>query len=188
MQEQSIIMSFVSLFSQWCIPVVMLAIVGIGYVRGVKVYESFVDGAKEGFNIAIMIIPYLVAILFAVGLFDAGGAMNILAVIVRPITNLINMPPAILPLAIIRPLTGGGARGVMVSIFDDYGADSIEGLIASTLQGSTETTFYVLAVYFGCVGIKRIRYAVSACLAGDIIGIISAVLICNAIWGPAGLK
>lgn len=177
----------VDTFSQWVIPLVILFIGGIGYLRGVKVYESFVEGAKEGFNIAIMIIPYLVAILFAVALFDTGGAMKLLAFILQPITNLLGMPPAILPLAIIRPLTGAGARGVMLNIFDEYGPDSIEGLIASVLQGSTETTFYVLAVYLGSVGIRRTRYAVPACLTGDIVGIIASVIICNLWFGTQGL-
>ncbi len=175
-------------FSQWAIPLVILIIAGLAYLRGIKVYESFVDGAKEGFNIAIMIIPYLVAILFAIGLFDSGGAMKLFIFIFKPFTELIGMPPAILPLAIIRPLSGGGARGVMLDIFDKYGPDSIEGLIASVLQGSTETTFYVLAVYFGSVGVKRTRYAAPVCLFADIVGIIAAVIICNLWFGPGGLR
>jgi len=177
----------VDVFSQWAIPLIILTIAGLGYLRGVKVYESFVEGAKEGFNIAIMIIPYLVAILFAIGLFDKGGAMKVFAFIFKPITSLIGMPPAILPLAIIRPLTGAGARGIMLNIFDEFGPDSIQGLIASALQGSTETTFYVLAVYFGSIGVKRTRYAVPACLTGDIVGIVASVIICNLWFGPQGL-
>lgn len=177
----------VDVFSNWVIPFIIFGIAVIAYIRGVKVYERFVEGAKEGFNIAVMIIPYLVAILFAIGMFHTGGAMKLLNFILKPITDLIGMPPAILPLAIIRPLTGGGARGVMLDIFANYGPDSIEGLIASTLQGSTETTFYVLAVYFGSVGVRRTRYAVPACLSGDIIGIIASVIICNIWFGPQGL-
>ncbi len=177
----------VDVFSNWAIPLIILAIGVIGYLRKVKVYECFIEGAKEGFDIAVMIIPYLVAILFAIALFDKGGAMQIFAEIFKPITSLIGMPPAILPLAIIRPLTGGGARGVMIDIFDKFGPDSIEGLIASALQGSTETTFYVLAVYLGSIGVRRYRYAIPACLAGDLVGIIAAVIICNIWFGPGGL-
>ena len=178
----------VNVVSQWVIPLIIFGIAGFAYVRGVKVYERFVEGAKEGFNVAVMIIPYLVAILFAIGMFDKGGAMDLMYFIFKPFTSIIGMPPAILPLAIIRPLTGGGARGVMLDIFDNYGPDSIEGLIASALQGSTETTFYVIAVYLGSIGVRRTRYAVPACLTGDIVGIIASVIICNIWFGPGGLN
>ncbi len=177
----------VDIFSQWAIPLIILVIAGFAYIRGVKVYEHFIDGAKEGFNIAVMIIPYLVAILFAIGLFRAGGAMELLRFIFGPVTRVIGMPPEILPLAIVRPLTGAGARGVMLDIFDAHNPDSITGLIASVMQGSTETTFYVLAVYFGSIGIRRTRYTVPACLIGDVTGIIASVIICNLWFGPQGI-
>ena len=178
----------VDFFSQWCVPIIIFLICTYAYFRGVKVYEVFVVGAKEGFNVAVMIIPYLVAILFAIGVFRAGGAEQIFTDILKPLTNKIGMPTSIIPLALVRPLSGAGARGVMLDIFKHYGPDSIDGLIASCIQGSTETTFYVLAVYLGSIGVRRTRYAVPACLAGDIIGFIASVVICNLMFGPQGLQ
>jgi spore maturation protein B len=177
----STLMTTIDIFSQWCIPLIILSITLYAYCRKVKVYEVFVEGAKEGFNVAVMIIPYLVAILVAIGLFRSGRAMDVFESIVKPVTNLINMPPSILPLCFIRPLSGSGARGLMIEIFKEYGPDSFDGLIASCIQGSTETTFYVLAVYFGAVGVRNSRHAVPACLIGDIVGMIASVLICQ-IW------
>jgi spore maturation protein B len=171
----------VDIGSQWAIPLIILIIGFYAYARRVKVYESFVEGAKEGFNVAVMIIPYLVAILVAIGMFRAGKAMSIFEFLVRPITNLIGMPAGVLPLVFIRPLSGSGARTLMIDVFKQYGPDSLEGLIASCIQGSTETTFYVLAVYFGAVGVRRTRYAVPACLIGDVVGIIASVVICR-VW------
>ena len=130
---------------------------------------------------AIRIIPYLLAILFTIGIFRAGGAEKLLIKMMEPVTSLLGMPPSILPLCLVRPLTGAGARGVMVDIFKQYGPDSLDGLIASCIQGSTETTFYVLAVYLGSVGIRRSRYAVGACLFGDLCGMIASVVICK-LW------
>ncbi len=177
-----VIISLVDLFSQWCIPLIIFAIACYAYfVKRVKVYEVFVDGAKEGFNVAVMIIPYLVAILFAIGMFRAGGAEGLFVAIVKPVTSFLGMPPSILPLAFIRPLTGGGARALMLDIFHQYGPDSIDGLIASCIQGSTETTFYVIAVYLGSIGVKRTRYAVPACLIGDFCGMVASVAICR-LW------
>jgi spore maturation protein B len=171
----------VDILSQWAIPLIILAIGFFAYMRKVAVYEKFVEGAKEGFNVAVMIIPYLVAILVAIGMFREGKAMGLFEYVVRPITNLLGMPVGVVPLVLIRPLSGSGARTLMIDIFKQYGPDSLEGLIASCIQGSTETTFYVLAVYFGAVGVRRTRYAVAACLTGDIIGFIASVLICQ-VW------
>ncbi len=168
--------------SQWVIPVVVFVIMLIAYARKVAVYEAFVDGAKEGFDVAIMIIPYLVAILFAIAMFRAGGGEKGFTWLMEKtgLPSLLGMPSSIVPLAMIRPLSGSGARGVMLDIFATHGVDSFDGFAASVIQGSTETTFYVLAVYFGSVGIKRMRHAVPACLTGDIIGIIASVLISRA--------
>jgi len=174
--------SVIDVFSQWCIPLIIFGIIGYAFFfKKVKVYEVFVDGAKEGFNVAIRIIPYLLAILFTIGIFRAGGAEKILIKMMEPVTSLLGIPPSILPLCLVRPLTGAGARGVMVDIFKQYGPDSLDGLIASCIQGSTETTFYVLAVYLGSVGVRRTRYAVGACLFGDLCGMIASVAICK-LW------
>lgn len=182
------LMSVIDFFSQWCIPLIIFFICTYAYFKKVKVYEVFVSGAKEGFNVAVMIIPYLVAILFAIGMFRAGGAEQIFTDFIKPMTGKLGIPGSVIPLMIIRPLSGGGARGVMLDIFKQYGPDSLDGLIASCIQGSTETTFYVIAVYLGSVGIRRTRYAVPACLIGDIIGFISSVIICNWIFGAGGLR
>ena len=176
------IISFINVFSQWVVPLIIFSIALYAYaIKKVKVYEVFVEGAKEGFHVAVRIIPYLVAILFTIGMFRAGGAEQLLKRLVQPITSALGVPPSLLPLFFIRPLTGAGARAVMIDIFNNYGPDSMDGLIASCVQGSTETTFYVIAVYLGSIGVRRTRYAVSACLIGDVCGMIASVIICK-LW------
>lgn len=165
--------------SDWAVPLIILAIPIIGFIRGVKVYEVFVEGAKEGFDVAVKIMPYLVAILVAIGMLRDVQFIEFFGALVGPFTDLIKMPPEILPLAIIRPLSGGGATGIMVSIFAEYGPDSYIGLMASVMMGSTETTFYVLAVYFGSVNIRKTRHALPAGLVADVVGIITAVVLCS---------
>ncbi|MGH7496255.1 MAG: spore maturation protein [bacterium] len=169
--------------STWAIPTLLLLILAAGFVNKVKVYECFVDGAKEGFNVAIRIIPYLVAILFAIGMFRASGAMEVFVRIISPLTNLIGMPAETLPVAIMRPLTGSGSLALATELMKTHGPDSLIGRIVSTMYGSTETTFYVLAVYYGSVGIKRIRHSLAVGLIADAAGLIAAVLICRAIFG-----
>ena len=161
----------------------ILIFVGYGLIKKVKVYESFVDGAKEGFNIAVKIIPYLVAMLIAIGIFRAGGAMDWLILILKPITNLIGMPAEALPMALMRPLSGSGSLGLMTDIMKVHGPDSFIGILVSTIQGSTETTFYVLAVYFGAVNIKSTRHAVPVGLIADIAGILGALFIVRLLFG-----
>ena len=162
--------------SAWILPLLMAIIALFGWLRGVRVYESLVAGAKEGFDVAIRIIPYLVAILVAVGMFQASGALDLLIALVSPLTSPLGLPGEALPMALLRPLSGSGAFGVMAHAMETYGADSYVGNLVSTLQGSTETTFYVLAVYFGAVGIKNTRHALPACLIADAAGIAGAVL------------
>ncbi|PXX95456.1 hypothetical protein DF185_22330 [Marinifilum breve] len=146
----------------------------------VNVYESFIDGAKEGFNIAVKIIPYLIAILVAIGVFRASGTMDLLVEGMRRLCLLLSVDPDFveaLPTAMMKPLSGSGARGMMVDAMTTHGADSFVGRLASTLQGATDTTFYIIAVYFGAVGIKNTRYAVTCGLIADFAGIIAAILI-----------
>ena len=161
--------------SAWILPILIVGMLTVGYVRKVKVYETFVVGAKEGFGLAIMIIPYLVAILAAVGMFKASGAMAWLVRFLEPVTSFIGMPGEVLPLALMRPLSGSGAFGITSSLVETHGADSLIGTLATTMNGSTDTTFYVLAVYFGSVGVSRIRHAVPAGLAADLTGALAAV-------------
>jgi spore maturation protein SpmA len=169
--------NFIEVVSTLAIPLLIIVFVGYGVIRKVKVYESFVSGAKEGFNIAVKIIPYLVAMLVAIGIFRAGGAMDWLIYILKPFTNLIGMPAEALPMALMRPLSGSGSLGVMSENLAVYGPDSFIGVLVSTFYGSTETTFYVLALYFGAVNIKSTRHAVPVGLIADVAGILGALFI-----------
>jgi len=161
----------------WIIPGILVSLLGFGFSRRVRVYESFVEGAKDGFQVALRIIPYLVAILVAVGMFRASGAMEMLIRPLSLLTEPLGLPAEALPMALLRPLSGSGAYGILASIINDQaiGPDSYAGYLVSTLQGSTETTFYVLAVYFGAVQVRRIRHALIAGLSADVAGVIAAV-------------
>ena len=163
----------------WLLPVLMATIVLYGYARHVKVYESVVKGAREGFDIFVMIIPFLVAILVAIGMFRASGALDLFIGALQPLTSLISFPAEALPMALLRPLSGGGAYGVLTESLTSYGPDSFVGYLVSVLNGSTETTFYVLAVYFGSVRIRAARHTVIACLSADAAGILAAFLWCR---------
>lgn len=178
----TILKHFISLLSLWAIPIMLLGIPLWAAFKKVPVYETFVDGAKEGFSVGVKIIPYLVAILVAVGMFRASGAIDIMAKIFHPVLKIIGMPIDVLPLAIIRPLSGSGALGIMTEIANKYGGDSYLARLAGVMVGSTETTFYVLAVYFGSVGIKKFRHAVAAGLIADIAGILAALTICRILF------
>ena len=159
---------------------VIALFIGLAFKNKVNVYEAFIDGAKDGFNVAIKIIPYLVAILVAIGVFRKSGTMDIVVEGMRHFFAFLGMNTDFvdsLPTALMKPLSGGGARGMMVESMQTFGPDSFVGRLSSVLQGSTETTFYVLAVYFGAVKIKKIRYAVTAGLIADFVGIIAAILI-----------
>jgi len=161
--------------SPWVIPGLIAGMLVFGAVRGVKVYAALVEGAKEGFQVAVVIIPYLVAILVAVAMLRSSGALDwIIGALTWP-ASWIGMPPETLPMALMRPLSGSGAYGLMVSIMQDKGPDSLTGYIVSTLQGSTETTFYVLAVYFGAVQVRKYRHALPAALTADLAGILASV-------------
>ena len=169
----------------WIVPGLMVLLLGFGAAKRVAVYECFVEGAKDGFNVALRIIPYLVAILTAVAMFRASGAMDAVVGPLGAVTELFGLPAEALPMALLRPLSGSGAYGVLASIIQDpaHGPDSLVGYLVSTFQGSTETTFYVLAVYFGAVGIRRIRHALFAALLADVAGIAAAVFIVNQLYG-----
>jgi len=167
--------------SPWILPLLMAGFLVFGALRRVAVYEVFVEGAKEGFQVALRIIPYLVAILVAVGMLRASGALDLLVGTLSPVTGRFGLPAEALPMALMRPLSGSGAYGILASIINDpaVGPDSYTGVLVSTLQGSTETTFYVMAVYFGAVQVRRIRHAMAAALTADAAGIIFAVLACS---------
>jgi spore maturation protein B len=146
------------------------------------VYEVFVEGAKDGFNVAIRIIPYLVAMLAAIGIFRASGALELLISVLSPVTTFIGMPPETLPMALMRPLSGSGSLGIMTELMKVHGPDSLIGIMASTMYGSSETTFYVLAVYFGAVNVKNTRHAVPTGIIADVAGMLAAVWIVNLLF------
>ncbi len=177
------LLTIVSQVSRWAIPFLLLTIPLAGYLRGVKVYETFVEGAEEGFETAVRIIPFLVGMLVAIGVFRASGAMDYFVKFINPVMSLIGAPGEVLPLAVMRPLSGGGALGIATELIGAYGPDSFIGRLASTMQGSTDTTFYVLTVYFGSVGIRRYRYAVTLGLIADVTGLLASVFICNLLFG-----
>jgi len=171
--------------SPWVIPSLMMGFLTFGVIRKVRIYEAFVDGAKEGFQVAIKIIPYLVAILAAVGMFRASGALDVMVNFLGAFTGKIGLPAEALPMALLRPLSGSGAYGILASVINDpaIGPDSYVGYLVSTIQGSTETTFYVLAVYFGAVQVKRVRHALAAALTADAAGVIFSVIGCWYLFG-----
>ena len=171
--------------SHWALALLIVGIPLYGWLKGVKIYEAFVEGAKEGFNTAVRIIPYLVAILAAVGAFRGSGAMDGLARLLAPITGPLGVPPELVPMAVVRPLSGGGALGILGSIIatPGLGPDSTAGRMGSLLQGSTETTFYVLSVYCGAVGITRYRHALLAGLCADGTGLVASIAITRLVWG-----
>jgi spore maturation protein B len=173
----------VGIVSLLAIPALILFVLVYGALKKVKIYEVFVEGAREGFAIGVRIIPYLVAMLVAIGIFRAGGAMEILSWAVSPVTKLIGMPPEALPMALIRPLSGSGALGVMSEIIKTHGPDSLVGRMVAVMMGSSETTFYVLAVYFGSVSISRARQAVPAGIVADLVAMLASVWVVKLIFG-----
>ncbi len=164
------------------LPLLIAFIVAWGMWRRVPVYEEFVEGAKEGFDVAVRIIPYLVAILFAIALFRASGAMDAFFALFGGLFDWVGFPKELLPMAITRPLTGSGSVGILADMVNTYGEDALVVKMAATLFGSTETTFYVLAVYFGAVSIRRTRYAIQVGLLADMTGAIAAVIFCNLLF------
>lgn len=175
--------AFRGMASFWILPALVSALILYGWVRGVRVYDSLVEGAKQGFDVALRIIPFLVAILVAIGMFRAAGGIDALVTVLDPLTGVIGMPAEVLPIALLRPLSGSGSLGVAAEIIQAHGPDSLVGYLASTLYGSTETTFYTLAVYFGAVGVRNTRHTLPACLLADLAGILAATFIVNLLFG-----
>jgi spore maturation protein SpmA len=160
--------------SGWLVPLLIAAMVLYGFAKRVAVYEAMIAGAREGFEVAVRIIPFLVAIIVAVGMFRASGLLDVLVASASPLTEAVGFPAEALPMALLRPLSGSGAYGLMAEIMQRAGPDSRVGYLVSTLQGSTETTLYVLAVYFGAVGVTRVRHALAAGLIADLAGVVAA--------------
>jgi spore maturation protein B len=165
--------------SLWAIPVLLVGIPFIGLLRGVKVYDVFIEGAREGFQVAIRIIPFLVGILVAIGMFRASGAMDMLTNALRPLMARTIFPAELFPLVVLRTLSGSGSLALTTDVVKRYGTDSMLGRMGATLYGSSETLFYVLAVYFGAVGVKRTRHAIPSALVGDVVAAIAAAAVCT---------
>ena len=181
--KQNIFIRSINAVSLLSIPLLLSAIPLFAMLRRVKVYEEFVDGAKEGFDVAIRIIPYLVAMLVAVGMFRAAGGIDLLSRGLSPLLKLIGFPTDLLPMVLVRPLSGSGSLGFFTELVKQFGPDSLIARTAGTIYGSTETTFYVLAVYFGSVAIKRTRHALLAGLTADCVSVVMAVIVCRAVFG-----
>lgn len=176
--------SILEALSTWAIPVVVAGVPLAALVRRVKVYPVFVEGAREGFQVAVRIIPPLVAIVVALGMLRASGALDAMAAVLAPVTARLGIPASVLPLVLVRPLSGGAALGVVADVLRSDGPDSYAGRLASVMSGSTETTFYVLAVYFGAVGVTRYRHALPAALAADLAGFAASVAVVRWLFGP----
>jgi len=181
MQDTSIFKLVVDQISLWTIPLIFFVIIGYAMIKRVKVYESFIEGGKEGFDIFLKILPYIVAIFAAIGLFRVSGALKYISDELEPLTLKIGMPADVLPVALMKPLSGSGSLGFVTDVVQAE-PDSFNAKVASTMFGSTDTTFYIIALYFGSVGIKKIRHAMVAGLIADLAGILAAVWICHAVF------
>jgi spore maturation protein B len=173
----------IGVLSFFVIPTIVVGFPLYGLIKRVPVYETFVEGAKDGFVVAVRIIPYLVAILFAIGMFRASGAMEFMTRVLDPVLAWVGFPAEVLPMAIIRPLTGSGSAGLVAEMINQYGEDSLFVKMAAVMFGSTETTFYVVAVYFGAVNIKKTRHAVPAGLTADFAAMLIAVWTVRLLFG-----
>ncbi len=184
--SQEDIQKYSSFFANFLLLTVIVAFLASGVIKRINVYDAFIEGAKDGFKTAVMIIPYLVAILVAIGCFRASGAMSVLVDWITQAVGAMGFDTewvGSLPTALMKPLSGSGSRGMMVDAMNTFGADSFVGRVASCLQGSTDTTFYILAVYFGSVGVKKTRYAVPFALFADVLGSIAAIFVAYFFFG-----
>jgi spore maturation protein B len=176
-------MEFVSLISLWMIPSLIGFILLYGTYKRVPTYESFVEGGKEGIQIAFSIIPFLIGMLVAISVFRASGALEYFMGFLKPFLDYVGIPSEVAPLAIIRPISGNAALGMTSDLIATYGPDSYIGRLAATIQGSTDTTFYVLTVYFGAVGIKKMGDALKVGLLADLVGFIAAIIVVTLMFG-----
>ena len=170
---------FANQLSNWIFLAFVVGIPLYGAIKKIDVFDAFIVGAKQGFDTSVSIIPYLIAMMVAIGMLRASGFFELLSALLAPLLATIGMPAELLPLALIRPFSGSAATGVMAEIIHEHGGNSFIAKTAATLMGSTETTFYVIAVYFGAVGIRRTRHAIPAGLLADLAGIVASVCICR---------
>ena len=171
--------NIINYFSSAAIPIFILIIVFYGLKEKVKVFDVFLDGSKEGIEIVFKLFPTLLGIFLAIGALRSSGFIDLVVNLITPFTNLLEMPSEIAPLAILRPISGSASMAVATDIMQNYGVDTLSGLITSTIMGSTETTFYTIAIYTSCVGIKKTRGILAAALAADVAGIVASTVICG---------
>ncbi len=176
-------MGIVTTISTWLIPCFLLLVLGVAQWKKLPSYELFVEGGKEGVQLAFSLLPFLVGMLVAISILRSSGALDASIGLIAPILTAIGIPPDIVPLALVRPISGNAALGVTSELIATHGPDSFIGRLASTMQGSTDTTLYILTVYFGAVGIKKMRYAVKVGLLADLVGIIASIIIVTLIFG-----
>ncbi len=176
-------MGVIRQISDYAIPAIFIIIILAAILRKVKAYDLFIDGAKDGIETVIKIMPSLVGLLVAVGVFKASGALDLLIVLLKPVIDLLGMPPEVAPLALLRPISGSASFAFVTEIIKSFGPDTYEGRVAATMMGSTETIFYTLAVYYGSVGVKNIRYTLIAAIMADIISVIASLWACRFIFG-----
>lgn len=174
--------AIINAVSAWALPLLIVSIPLYAAYRKVPVYESFTEGAKDGFDTAVRIIPHLVGMMAAISIFRASGAMEMVLGLFAPLLENIGIPSEVLPLALLRPITGAGSLAYTADLIQTFGPDSFVAKIASTIQGSTDTTLYVLTVYFGAVGIRKTRYALRVGLFSDVVGFIAAVAVCTLVF------
>ena len=172
-------MTIINYLSAAAVPTVILLIISYGVIEKNKVYDTFLEGAKEGLEVVIKIFPTLIGIFLAVGALRSSGILDLIINIIQPIIKVLKIPAEIMPLAILRPISGSASMAVATDIISQYGADNLIGLIASTIMGSTETTFYTIALYTSAVGIKKIRFVLVAALTADIVGMLVSVAVCR---------
>lgn len=170
---------FANQLSNWMFLAFIVGIPLYAAIKKINVFDAFIVGAKQGFETSVSLIPYLIAMMVAIGMLRASGFFNMMDQLLAPLMAMIGMPKEVLPLALIRPFSGSASTGVMAELIHQYGGDSLIAKTAATMMGSTETTFYVIAVYFGSVGIRRTRHAIPAGLLADLAGIIASVMICR---------
>ncbi|HWR60845.1 MAG TPA: nucleoside recognition domain-containing protein [Clostridia bacterium] len=161
------------------VPMIILLVLLYGYMKGVKVYDAFIEGARDGLLITVKILPYIAAMLLAVGMLRSSGGLDFMLYALKPLTSAAGIPEEVMPLIIMKPLSGSGALGILADILKNNGADSPAGVLASIIMSSTETIFYTITVYFGSIGIRNIRHTLAAAVIADVAGVTAAVLICR---------
>lgn len=176
-------MELIKALSVYAIPVIFVLILSVGLIKEVKVYDVFVESAKDGITTIVRIMPSLVGLLVAIGVFKASGALDLLIYAVKPVASFFGIPSEALPLAFLRPISGSASLALVSDTLKTYGPDSFIGRVVSTMMGSTETIFYTLAVYYGSVGIKNIRFTLVAALIADAVGVVASVWICGFVFG-----